>query len=131
MIFPQSSVFHPAKHLIMDSYTSLDRSKELAEKPSERMWVTATAYSCYCDACGRVYDPHDPFPPYRPWVGTVAVSRDLIQLMGRSIKYGSYLYRVRDLIGTPTRHFGVDFWMNNCVEARKFGVRKILIEVEK
>jgi 3D (Asp-Asp-Asp) domain-containing protein len=102
-------------------------------EPVTVLRVKATGYNAedgheWCNrlGCGLVVYAGGP-----PWVGTVAVSRDLSQRipMGTIVRIRGWLYRVRDLMGPTVRGDQVDIYFPTVDEALKWGVRGVDVEV--
>lgn len=85
--------------------------------------VQATAYTRDDGSTGGAY-----LDGRAPWVGTIAVSHDLRWLLGREVRVNGYTYVARDLMG-PEWTGRIDFWMSTLPEAKRWGIRRVLVVV--
>jgi len=101
-----------------------------------RIKVTATAYNAadgyeWCHrvsgrrVCGDVVRAGG-----RPWVGTLAVSHDLLTRlpMGSCVRWQGWRYRTRDTMGAQAT-VAVDFYAPTVAYAKRFGRRAATLEV--
>ena len=63
-----------------------------------------------------------------PWVGTIAVSHDLMYLMGKKVRIRGWVYVVRDLM-PPTYRKTIDVYFATPQEAVRWGRRSVEMEV--
>jgi len=107
-----------------------DRATPPAAKPARRqVIVTATSYA-KGDCCewrdGSVVYAGGP-----PWVGTIAVSRDLWRLlpMGTRVRILGWSYVVRDLMGPTVHGRRIDIYAPSVSYALRWGIRRVTLEV--
>ena len=81
--------------------------------------------------CGRLGCGKVVYSGGSPWVGTVAVSRQLSGRipMGTVVRIRGWLYRVRDLMGPTVRGEQMDIYFSTVEDALRWGVRSVDVEV--
>lgn len=81
--------------------------------------------------CGRLGCGKVVYSGGSPWVGTVAVSRQLSDRipMGTVVRIRGWLYRVRDLMGPTVRGEQMDIYFSTVEDALRWGVRSVDVEV--
>jgi 3D (Asp-Asp-Asp) domain-containing protein len=90
--------------------------------------VKATGYSFPGPGCWKCGSGYVWVDGSRPYVGVVAVSRDMLWLVGRRIRYAGWTYEVKDLMG-PQARGQIDFFFQTPRAALIWGVHSIDIEV--